>query len=85
MIGNVANATAIRASKGSNQDLQYRRAFLIGDLANNSINSVITEKGLYIDGRELEIVSKNQSYRVKAGVLQETAVSFEQFAVISAN
>ena len=72
---------AIRACDGSNQDLQYRRAFLIGDPTNHSSKSVITQKGLFIDERKLEIYFNEQNLRVSAASLKESTISFEHFTI----
>ncbi len=84
MIGKDAHVAAIRACNGNNQDLQYRRAFFIGDPNSQSNNSVITQKGLFIDERELEISYNKQSFRVMANALEESTVSFEHFSIDSA-
>lgn len=81
MIGKEAHAAAIRAHDGSQQDLQYQRAFLIGDPASSSGNSVIASKGLFVDERELEVNYNNQSFRVTTNVLEESTVSFEHFSI----
>lgn len=81
MIEKDAYPAAVRACNGSQQDLQYRRAFLIGDPAIQSGNSVITSKGLFTDGRELEVNCNNKSFRVSTNVLEESTMSFEHFSI----
>jgi cyclic-di-GMP-binding protein len=81
MIANETHPAAIRAVKGSKQDLQYRRAFVTGDPDAQLISSVITEKGLFIDERELELIYKGKNFRVSANSQQESTVSFEHFSI----
>jgi hypothetical protein len=81
IISNEIYPAAIRACQGGNQDLQYRRALLIGDPTKHSSNSVITQKGLFIDERELEVSFNEQKFRVSADSLKESTVSFEHFTI----
>ncbi len=81
MIGKNAYPAAIRACDGSQQELQYRRAFLMDDPDNQSGRSIITARGLFTDTRELELSYDNQSHKVTAGVLEDATVSFEHFRI----
>jgi len=81
MIGKKAHPVAIRACNGSQQELQYRRAFLMDDPADKSKRSIITAKGIFTEERELEVNYNNQNHRFITNVLEESTVSFEHFSV----
>ncbi len=84
MIGKQAQTVAIRACDGNQQEIQYRRAFLIqGDPTSQSGKSVIAGKGLFMDERELEVHCGKQSFRVMTRALEESTVSFEHFTISS--
>ncbi|MFT5351070.1 MAG: hypothetical protein ACI909_000131 [Planctomycetota bacterium] len=80
-IGKDAHPAAIRACEGDTRDLQYRRAFLIGDPSDQSNKNVITPKGLFTAEREFELIFNNQQRRVVADTLEESSVSFEHFSI----
>ena len=81
VIGKNAHSAAIRAAEGNPEDLHYRRAFLIGDIADLSSATLIAAKGMFSPERELEIHRDNQTLRVTTHTLQESTVSFDHFSV----
>ncbi len=71
----------IRATKGSLIDTQLRRAFVAGDFSATDKNSIITSKGLFVNGRELEISYQDKTFQVTTHSLVEAAFSYEHLGV----
>jgi hypothetical protein len=78
-----AIAVAVRAVAGSTLDTRYRRALLIKDPQGKRL-SVITSKGLYLNGREIEILYGESTINGIADTLTESTTGFEQFTVNTA-
>ena len=78
-IANRAYPAAVRAITGSEADRDYRRAFLTGNPAKEKEFSIITSKGLYSAGRELEINFDDKPLKVSANKLIESTFGFDQF------
>ena len=76
-----ANPVAVRSCSGSAIDTQYRRGILISDPKSPEKTSLVTSQGLYIQGRELEIVDDNTRTRILAENIIESTTGFELFAI----
>lgn len=74
-------AVAVRALSGSGHDSRFRRALLLSDPAQQGTQSLITERGFYLDGRALELVHDGRVLRAGTGALIESAVGFEHFII----
>lgn len=75
------HAASIRAREGTPQDKKFRRAFLLTESGSTKLKSIITNKGLYAEARELELFYNNQSFSVTTKALEETTVSFDHFSL----
>ena len=76
-----AQAGAIRACSGSELDKRFRRAFIITDPERPGKNSVLVSKGLYIEGREMEVYFENETFKISADSLLESTTTFEYFFI----
>ena len=72
---------AVRAVGGSSHDSLFRRALLLTDRQRQGSQSMITERGLYQDGRALELLYNGRVLRTTGGALIESAVGFEHFTL----
>jgi len=70
---------AARAVGGSRQDSRFRRGLLLDDPAKPEAYALITERGMHMTGRSLEIKRKQDLASYTAGTLLETSVAFEHF------
>ena len=80
IISTDTRTAAIRACTGSAQDMRYRRAFLLSNNTGNG-NSIITDKGMFIKNREIELNIKGNSIKAITGSLTESTTGFEQFTI----
>ncbi len=71
---------AIRATRGSLLDSQFRRAFIAGDFTASDKNSIITSKGLFVNDRGLEISYQDEIFQAITKSLIEATFSFEHFS-----
>jgi hypothetical protein len=76
-----ASAAAIRAVTGSGQDCRFRRALLIEHTGAGGGRCVITERGLHLHGRALELVTDGRTFRAACGDLIEGAIGFDCFTL----
>jgi len=74
-----ASPAAIRAVTGSAQDCRYRRALLFADESRRTC--VVTDRGLFLAGRALELSRNGKSGRVSCGALVEGAIGFDCFVL----
>ncbi|MGH8245647.1 MAG: hypothetical protein ACREUU_04370 [Gammaproteobacteria bacterium] len=79
LLAGVALPVAVRALGGSQQDSRFRRGLLISASAKPDDGSLITERGIHISGRQLEIKLRADTVPFMAGPLVETSVAFEHF------
>ncbi|MBI2995073.1 MAG: hypothetical protein HYY48_12995 [Gammaproteobacteria bacterium] len=75
------SAVAVRAVGGSSHDSHFRRALLLTDRQRQGSQSLITERGLYQEGRALELLYAGRVLRTSSGALIESAVGFEHFTL----
>lgn len=80
IISTDTRTAAIRACTGSAQDMRYRRALLLNHNTGNG-NSIITDKGMFIKNREIELNIKGNSIKAITGSLTESTTGFEQFTI----
>ncbi|OGT33691.1 MAG: hypothetical protein A2W28_03190 [Gammaproteobacteria bacterium RBG_16_51_14] len=74
-----ARAGAVRACSESNLDREYKRALIISHNGSAADISIITDKGMYVSGRELEMEFDGKRIIMKAKDLLEATVGFEYF------
>ena len=72
---------AVRAHSGSRQDRRYRQCLLLPSREDSGSDTVIAAKGLYAEGRQLELLAGGEQRRVRAGRLLEGTVAFEWFTL----
>lgn len=77
VLAGTAAAAAVRAVTGSEPDRRFRRALLINGEGGET--TMLTGKGLYIAGRELEVETEGRRQRRRAGELLDSTLSFELF------
>lgn len=80
-IPGIVTAVAVRAQGGSSHDSRYRRALLLTDRQRPGSQSLIAERGLYQEGRALELLQSGRVVRANSGALIESAVGFEHFTL----
>lgn len=80
IISTDTRTAAIRACTGSAQDMRYRRALLLNQNTANG-NSIITDKGMFIKNREIELSIKGRIIKAITGSLMESTTGFEQFTI----
>ena len=78
-ITRAAVPAAIRAVTGSAQDCRFRRAMLFADEAKRTC--VLTDRGLFLGGRALELARNGNLGRVACGSLVEGAIGFDCFVL----
>jgi hypothetical protein len=74
------SAVAIRAVTGSEQDCRFRRALSFIDPGDGG-RRIVTERGLYMNARELELRQDGRASRVACGTLVEGAIGFDCFTL----
>lgn len=79
VIATKARAVAIKAVSGSKSDQSFRPALLMNYRDETENRSIMTEKGLFIDERELSLFVNNQEKPIKAKSLLESGVTCEVF------
>ncbi len=72
-------SAAIRASHGNHSEREFRRAILTGNPSKQKDFSVITNKGLYLPDRELEISFNGRLFKAAVSNMIESTTCFEQF------
>ena len=81
-ITRAAAAAAIRAVTGSGQDCRFRRALVFPDAGDGNRTCVITDRGLFLGGRGLELSRDGRASRVSCGTLVEGAIGFDCFTLV---
>jgi len=81
LLSAAARPVAVRAVTGSSQDCRYRRALLLEGATGSGAPSLVTDRGLFLDGRVLELWQDGSSARVTCGTLVESAVGFDHFEI----
>ena len=76
-----ATPAAVRALSGSGVDTRFRRALLIAVPGATGQYSIITERGLHVPDRFLEIKTAAVTRKVRAGLLTEATAGFDQFRI----
>ncbi len=79
IISETAKPIALCACDGSKSDRELRPAFLINHGNNSNTLSIISEKGLYMAGRELEIKQGEKRKKIVAESLHDSSISYEIF------
>ena len=79
IISTNSKAVAIKALTGSKSDQLYRPALLINYRDNAENRSIMAEKGLFIEDRELSVIVNNQEKTIKANNLLESGVTCDVF------
>lgn len=69
----------VRATTGSLQDRRFRRALLVESDSAEYRNSLLTERGFHVKGRDLELRVGSSVRAARAGALMEGSVAFERF------
>jgi hypothetical protein len=80
IIADTAKPISLRATNGSKADREFRPAFLAGHNSNPNELSLIADKGLYADAREMEMNLNSKKELVKAASLIESSMSYEVFS-----
>jgi hypothetical protein len=81
IITHSASVAALRALSGSSQDCSFRRALVFADPENAGHGRVITDRGLFLNGRALELNESGRSRNVACGELVESAIGFDCFTL----
>jgi hypothetical protein len=81
IISRSASAVAVRAVSGSEQDRRYRRALLFTHADDPGRRCMITDRGLFLGERVLELKEGDVERRVACGALAESAVGFDYFTL----
>ncbi len=79
-ITHTARPIAIRACQGSLADKQYRPAFFVQQFDDPKKLAIIADKGLYEDGRALEVNIDGKQKTVRAGNIFQSGLVFDSFA-----
>lgn len=80
IISDTARPISLRACKGSNSDREFKPAFLISHNSDPNELSIVAEKGLYIDEREMEIIIGDKKQLITAKKMIESSISYEVFS-----
>lgn len=81
IITRAATAAAVRATSGSAQDCRFRRALLFADAEDPKRICAITDRGLFLNGRALEIHQNGRISKTACGALMESSVGFDYFSL----
>jgi hypothetical protein len=81
IISRSAAAVAVRAVSGSEQDRRYRRALLFTHADDAGRRCMITDRGLFLGERMLELKEGDSVRRIACGALVESAVGFDYFTL----
>lgn len=79
IITETAKPIALRACNGSQTDKEFRPAFIMNFDGTANPPAIITEKGLFIEDRELEIKDGENHQQIIADTLNESSISYEVF------
>jgi hypothetical protein len=82
IISHAAAAVAVRAVSGSEQDRRYRRALMFTHAEDAGRCCMITDRGLFLGERPLELKENGTVRRVVCGALTESAVGFDYFTLL---
>ncbi|MGE0385036.1 MAG: hypothetical protein AB7Q97_09925 [Gammaproteobacteria bacterium] len=80
IVGRDVESITLRATDGSDEDMQPQRAFLVADPSATNGFTVMTRAGLYAPGRPLELHVGGTRMRVTAATLRESALTFDYFS-----
>ncbi len=79
-ITHTARPIAIRACQGSLADKQFRPAFFVQQFDDPKKLAIVADKGLYEDGRTLEVNIDGKQKTVRAGNIFQSGLVFDSFA-----
>lgn len=80
IISDTAKPISIRACSGSKADQEFKPAFLVSHASDPNDLSIIVEKGLYIEGREMEMLLGDKKESISANSIIESSMTYEVFS-----
>ncbi len=80
LISDTAKPISIRACGGSKVDQEFKPAFLASHTNDPNDLSIIVEKGLYIEGREMEMILGDKKELITAKTIIESSMTYEVFS-----
>ncbi len=80
LISDTAKPISIRACGGSKVDQEFKPAFLASHTNDPNDLSIIVEKGLYIEGREMEMILGDKKELITVKTIIESSMTYEVFS-----
>ena len=80
IVSDTAKPVSVRACSGSKADQEFKPAFLASHTNDPNDLSIIVEKGLYIEDREMEMMLGDKKEQITANNIIESGMTYEVFS-----